>query len=268
MRDKFIRRDLLADENFVSYVGIPLVIKGKIKGVLEIFHRSPLKPAPGWIKFLETLAGQAAIAIDNSQLFQDVQRTNSELIVAYDATIEGWVSALDLRYKESKGHSERVTRMTLQLARLMGIRDEKLIHIRRGALLHDIGKMVVPDHVLMNTGELSPGHQELIRRHPQYAYDILSPIHYLKEALEIPYCHHERWNGTGYPRGLKEEQIPLSARIFGVVDTWDSLTSDRPYRAAWSKSNALDYIVKHSGIYFDPRVVEVFLKYLGDMEAA
>jgi len=266
IRDKFSRLDLLAAENFVAYIGVPLIVKGRIKGVLEIFHRSPLKPDAGWLKFLETLAGQAAIAIDNSFLFQDVQRSNNELVVAYDATIEGWVSALDLRYKEAKGHSERVTQMTLKLACLMGIRDEKLVHIRRGALLHDIGKMVVPDHVLMNTGELSGGYQELIRQHPQYAYDILSPIHYLREALDIPYCHHERWDGSGYPRGLTGEQIPLAARIFTVVDVWDSLTSHRPYRSAWSKPKTLEYIAQHSGSYFDPRVVEVFLKYISDLD--
>jgi len=205
--DKFVRRELLAGENFVSYIAVPLIIKGKVKGMLETFNRTPLKPDLHWLKFLETLAGQTAIAIDNSILYQDVQRSNIELIVAYDATIEGWARALDFRYKETEGHTQRVTEMTLGLARQMGIKEERLIHIRRGAILHDIGKMGVPDHILVNTGKLTPQNLESIRKHPQFAYEMLSPIKYLKDALEIPYCHHERWNGTGYPRGMKGAQI-------------------------------------------------------------
>ena len=187
--------------------------------------------------FLETLAGQAAITIDQTQLFEDLQRANLELIIAYDATIEGWARAMDLRDKETENHTRRVTELTLTLAKALGIKDSEILHIRRGALLHDIGKMGVPDNILLKEGKLTEEEWVLMRRHPQFAYEMLQPIKYLRQALDIPYCHHEKWDGTGYPRGLKGEQIPLAARIFAVVDVWDAITSDRPYRKAWTKKS-------------------------------
>lgn len=247
-------------EGFVSYYGIPLINKGKVNGVLEIFHRAPLRPDPEWMSFFETLAGQAAIAIDNATLFQKLQRSNLELGLAYNATIEGWSRALDLRDKETEGHTQRVTEMTLKLARYMGMPEEQLVHIHRGVLLHDIGKMGAPDSILLKPGPLTEEEWEIMRRHPQLAYDWLAPISFLQQALEIPYCHHEKWNGMGYPRGLKGEEIPLSARIFAVADVWDALTNDRPYRKAWSKEEALEYIRGNSGRHFDPQVVEAFLE--------
>ena len=249
-----------SQEGFVSYYGVPLITKGKLVGVLEIYHRSPLDPDYEWVNYLKLLAGQIAIAIDNISLFDDLQRTNVDLTLAYDATIEGWAHALELKDMETEGHSRRVVKMTMDLARIMGISGEKLAHVRRGALMHDIGKMGIPDSILLKSGKLSDDEWEIMRQHPVYALNWLSRIQYLEPALEIPYSHHERWDGTGYPRGIKGEQIPLAARIFAVVDVWDALTADRPYRKAWSNKKALDHIQKESGKHFDPQVVEVFLK--------
>jgi PAS domain S-box-containing protein len=249
---------LWAGEQFAAYYGVPLIAKGKVKGVLEVFHRAPFQPGPSWISFLETLAGQAAIAIDNAQLFENLQRSNVDLALAYDATIEGWSRALDLRDKETEGHTQRVTETTERLALVMGLSGGELVHIRRGALLHDIGKMGVPDTILFKPGPLTDAEWVVMRKHPQYAYDMLSPIAYLRPALDIPYCHHEMWDGTGYPRGLKGEQIPLVARIFAVVDVWDALRSDRPYRPAWPEGKVRDHIRSLAGTHFDPRAVEAF----------
>jgi HD-GYP domain-containing protein (c-di-GMP phosphodiesterase class II) len=255
----FARAALLKDEDFVEYFGVPLIAKGLLKGVLEIFHRAPINPDLEWTNYLETLGGQAAIAIDNAQLFEGMQKSNLELIAAYDATIAGWSHAMDLRDKETEGHSQRVTELTLQLADIMGFSEQEKVHIRRGALLHDIGKLGVPDHILLKAGKLTEDEWASMRRHPTSAFEMLSPISYLRLALDIPYCHHEKWDGTGYPRGLKGEQIPLAARIFAVADVWDALTSDRPYRPAWTEEKTLEYIREQSGQHFDPNVVAVFL---------
>lgn len=253
------RAKMIIEENFVSYLSIPLIAKGNVVGLLEIFQRSRLDVSDEWFDFIETLAGQAAIAINNAQLFKDLQQTNQELIRMYDSTLEGWVYALDLRDKETEGHSQRVVELTVQLARMMGIPNEELIHVRRGALLHDIGKIGVTDSILLKPGELNEREWDIMKKHPEYAYHMLYPINFLRPALEIPYCHHERWDGTGYPRGLKGEEIPLSARVFAVVDVWDALRSDRPYRKAWSQKAALDYVKSQAGIQFDPEVVQKFL---------
>ncbi len=252
--------DIFENENFVSQFAIPLIAKGQVQGVLHICLRSALTPDSEWTSFLTTLAGQTAIAVDNAHMFEDLQRSNLELRLAYDATIQGWSNALDLRDEDTEGHSQRVTELTLQLASAMNVPETQLEHIRRGALLHDIGKIAIPDSILRKPAALTPKEWDIMRRHPLYAYDLLSPIEYLQPALDIPYCHHEKWDGTGYPRGLKGEQIPLAARIFAVADVWDALTSDRPYRKAWSKSKALDYIREQAGKHFDPKVVEAFLK--------
>ena len=211
-------------------------------------------------RLASTLAGQAAIALENTSLFNDLQRSNSELMLAYETTLEGWSRALDLRDKETEGHTQRVTEMTVNLARNFGLSEAELVDVRRGGLLHDIGKMGVPDHILLKPGELTAEERKLMRMHPVYAYDLLSHIAYLHTALDIPYCHHEKWDGSGYPRGLKGDQIPLVARIFAVVDVWDALTSDRPYRPAWTKEKAREHIRALSGTHFDPKIVELFLK--------
>ncbi len=247
-------------EGFLAYSGAPLIAKGEIKGVLEVYHRTPHQPEPEWVNLLETLASQAAIAIDNAQLFNGLQQSNNELALAYDATIAGWSRAMDLRDKETEGHTQRVTDLTLKLARAMNISESQLTHIRRGALLHDIGKMGVPDHILLKNDQLTDDEWEKMRKHPEFAYEMLSSIRYLQPALDIPYCHHEKWDGTGYPRGLKGEEIPLVARIFAIVDVWDALINDRPYRLAWTEKQVLEYIQDQSGKYFDPQVVQVFLK--------
>jgi HD-GYP domain-containing protein (c-di-GMP phosphodiesterase class II) len=251
---------ILKEEKFKSYYAYPLITKGELKGVLEVFSRSALHVSQEWINFFEILAGQAAIAIDNVSLFENLERSNFELTLAYDKTIEGWSKALDLRDRETEGHTRRVTDLTLKLAQHFGLTRTEIINLRRGSLLHDIGKIGIPDHILLKPGKLTEDEWVVMRQHPQYAYDMLASVEYLRPALEIPYCHHEKWDGTGYPRGLKGEEIPISARIFSVADVWDALTSHRPYRLAWSKEQALDYIKSQSGTHFDPKIVEAFLK--------
>ena len=259
-REKFSRPDLLAEEKFVSHSVAPLIVKGQIKGVLEVFTRKRLDPTKEWLDFFETMATQAAIAIDNATLFDDLQRSNIELKLAYDATIEGWSRALDLRDKETEGHTQRVTEMTLRLATKFELSNMEKLELRRGALLHDIGKMGVPDAILLKPGELTEAEWAVMRLHPTYAYQMLEPISYLRGALDIPYCHHEKWDGSGYPRGLIGEQIPLAARIFAVVDVFDALVYDRPYRPAWSKADVHQYIREQAGKHFDPDVVSAFLE--------
>ncbi|GAB4477077.1 MAG: hypothetical protein Kow0088_15490 [Anaerolineales bacterium] len=254
------RQSLFKAEGFRSYVGIPLLAKGQMVGILEIFRRSPKLVPPEELEFLETLAGQAAIAIDNATLFFDLQQTNTQLSLAYDSTLEGWARALELRDNETEGHSRRVTDMTIKLAQLLGVPESEWIHIRRGSLLHDIGKMGISDKILHKAGPLTEAEWEIMKQHPVFAYHLLQPIHFLQKALDIPYCHHEHWDGSGYPQGLRGEQIPLAARIFAVVDVYDALCSDRPYRKAWSKEAALAYVKDQAGKLFDPRVVEAFLE--------
>ena len=267
--DGLRRATLLPQERFVSYYAVPLIAKGQVKGVLEIFHRSALPSLPSagqgrdggdWLEFLEMLAGQAAIAIDNATLFRGLQHSDIELALAYDTTLEGWAKALELRDSETEGHTRRVTEMTLRIARAMGVSQTELVHVRWGAILHDIGKIGISDTILLKPGPLTDEEWEIMRHHPVYAYQLLSPIAYLRPALDIPYCHHEKWDGTGYPRGLKGEQIPRAARIFAVADVWDALLSGRPYRPAWPEEKALEYIREQAGKHFDPQVVEVFLE--------
>ncbi len=255
---------LLGAEKFVGYICLPLIVKGKAIGVLEVFQRSVVKRDQEWLDFLTSLAGQAAIAIDNASLFENLQRTNTELTLAYDATIEGWSRAMDLRDEETEGHTRRVVDMTIRMARAMDIPEREIIHMRYGAQLHDIGKLGVPDHVLLKKEGLTETEWTIMKQHPQFAYEMLRPIAYLHRSIDIPYCHHEKWDGSGYPRGLSGEQIPLAARIFAVVDVWDALTSDRPYRAAWPADKARAYIQSEAGRYFDPIVVEKFLTLITD----
>ena len=252
-------RALMGVEGFVTHVATPLVAKGQVVGVLEIFHRAVLNADKEWLNYLETLAGQAAISIDSATLLNSLRRSNTELELAYDATLEGWSRALDLRDKETEGHTQRVTAATVDLARAMGMPDSEIVHLRRGAILHDIGKIGIPDAILLKPGPLTEEEWVVMRKHPQYAYEMLAPIAYLHPALDIPYCHHEKWDGSGYPRGLKGEQIPLSARIFAVVDVDDALGSDRPYRPAWPVQRVRQYVREQSGVHFDPAVAEAYL---------
>jgi putative nucleotidyltransferase with HDIG domain len=249
-------------EGFVSYYGVPLIAQGNIKGVLEIFHRAAFEGDPEWISLLDTLAAQATIAINTAELFRNLKQSNTELELAYDSTIEGWSRALDLRDKETKGHTQRVTEIAVLLARQMGIPEAELVHVQRGALLHDIGKMGTPDPILLKPGPLTDAEWAIMRQHPTIAFELLLPIVYLRPALDIPYSHHEKWDGTGYPRGLKGEQIPLPARIFAIVDVWDALRSTRPYRGAWPEDKVRENLKEQSGKRFDPKVVEAFLNLL------
>ncbi|MGB9754905.1 MAG: hypothetical protein C0183_08095 [Roseiflexus castenholzii] len=256
-------RDQMLAAAFATYFAVPLQARDEIKGVLEILQRASFTPDEHWWTFLEALAMQAAIAIDTSSLFEDLRRTHAELKQSYDATIAGWSRALDLRDRETEGHSERVTELTLRLARWMGIPEDQIEHIRRGALLHDIGKMGVPDHILLKPGPLSVNEWAIMRQHPVYAFRWLSAIPFLQPALDIPYAHHERWDGSGYPRGLRGEQIPLAARIFAVVDVWDALRSDRPYRSAWTEEQTIAHLQSLAGTHFDPAAVAAFLDMIG-----
>ena len=249
----------LNGEGFRSHFCTPLVAKGLVKGVLELFHRQRLDPDPEWMEFFETLAGQTAIAIDSAEMFERLNRANAELLAAYDQTLEGWVRALDLRDRETEGHTERVTEMSVVLAQALDISGEELLNVQRGARLHDIGKMAVPDGILLKPGQLTDDERQVMARHPVFAKEMLSGIPFLRPALDIPYCHHEHWDGGGYPRQLRGEEIPQSARIFTIIDVWDALSYDRPYRKAWPRQQVIDYIRDQRGALFDPRMVEAFL---------
>lgn len=256
----------LEDEGFVAYLGIPLISRDRLHGVLELFHRKPLNLESEQMEFLESLVSTTAIAIDNARLIEDLRRTNTELIQAYDETILGWSLALEMRDSSTENHTRRVTEMTVRLAQAMGISGDELIQIRRGAILHDIGKMAIPDHILRKTGPLTEEEAAIMRLHPLFARQMLEAIAFLRPALAIPTYHHERWDGTGYPFGLKGEEIPLPARIFAVVDVWDALRHDRAYRSAWPEEQVRAYIREAAGTHFDPHVVEVFLRLLDELK--
>ena len=253
------RARLFRDAGFNSYYAIPLIAKGQVKGVLEVFSQLPFKVTGDWINFFTMLSTQAAIAIDNGELFDNLQRSNMDLMVAYDSTLEGWASALELRDEETEGHARRVTEMTERLALAIGVQGQELNNIRRGALLHDIGKMGIPDQILLKPGPLTEDEWKVMRTHPELAYKLIAPISFLRSAIDIPYCHHEKWDGSGYPRKLKGEEIPLSARLFAIIDVWDALSSDRPYRKAWDEKKVYDHLLSQSGSHFDPSILNIFL---------
>ena len=267
---------LLIEEGFKYYCGNPLIAKGKLVGVLELFHRQDINPDKEWEEFFKTLSGQAALAIENAQLIEGLEtanndlsrvnneliKANSDLIQAYDETIEGLAMALSLRDDETEYHSRRVTKLTLALAEKLNFTTEELTNIRRGTMLHDIGKIGIPDSILLKPGSLTDDERRIIQQHPVHAYSMLKNIGYLKSALDIPYLHHEKWDGSGYPNGLKGDLIPLSARLFAVVDVYDALTSKRPYRDAWTREASIAYIQEQSGKHFDPEIIQVFLTYI------
>lgn len=248
-----------------SIMCAPLKIKNQLIGVIYVDNRARAGIFQEHdLNMISAFANQAAVAIDNAQLFDNLQEKNRELEDAYQATLEGWVHALDMRDKETEGHTQRVTILTQRLARLMGIDGDELVHITRGALLHDIGKMAIPDKILLKPGALTEEERDLIQQHPIYAYEMLRKINFLLPAIDIPYCHHEKWDGTGYPRGLRGEDIPFSARIFPVIDVYDALISDRPYRKGLPQQEVLVHICEDSGKHFDPLVVDAFMS-LGDL---
>lgn len=253
------RARALCAEGFRSYAAVPLMARGRPAGVLELLHRRSFDPDSGWMDLLEALVGQTAIALDNAMLSDALKRANEELGRAYDATLEGWARALDLRDKETEGHCRRVADLAVRLATQLGIGGQDLLDLRRGALLHDIGKMAVPDAILLKPGPLTDDEWMLMREHPRFAFEMLAPIPFLAGALAIPYCHHERWDGTGYPNRLRGEEIPAAARIFAVADLWDALGSRRVYREAWPVERVRGHIRGLSGTHLEPRVVEAFL---------
>jgi HD-GYP domain-containing protein (c-di-GMP phosphodiesterase class II) len=255
----FTRANHFTEEGFHVYFGMPLISRGEVKGVLEVFQRSPLAPDRKWLRLLETISNQIGIAVDNSLLLEKLDRSNKELASAYNATIEGLSSALELRDHETDGHTRRVAEMTVRLAERMGFPTIELEVLRQGALLHDIGKVGIPDSILLKPSALTSDEWEVMKQHPLYASKVIGGIDHLKPAIDIPLYHHEKWDGTGYPKGLHKEEIPLQARIFSVVDVYDALTSNRPYRPAWPKADALSYIGSQAGQHFDPSVVDSFL---------
>ncbi|MDI6783937.1 MAG: PAS domain-containing protein [bacterium] len=261
----FIQANHFLQEEFATYFAVPLLAKGQVKAVLELFERTPFTPSQEWLDFLEALTGQVSIAIDNAELFDSLQHANLDLRLAYDATIEGWSHALDLRDKETEGHTLRVTEITEKLGQKIGLPNSELIHLRRGALLHDIGKMGVPDSILLKPGALSEAEWVIMKKHPLYAYELLYPTTYLRPAVDIPFCHHEKWDGTGYPRGLKGDQIPIAARLFAPIDVWDALRSDRPYRPAWQEEKVIAYLQEQAGKHFEKHIVDQFILLLQEL---
>lgn len=260
----YVTREFVSDPNVTSpTIGlipagwggacVPIRAGKRVIGVLLVSVRLPRQINPDEVNLLTTLAEIGGSAIHRARLHESLE-------ASYDTTLEGWSRALDLRDKETEGHTQRVAAITLRLAQAIGVAPEKLVHIRRGALLHDIGKMAIPDGILFKPGPLNDEERAIVREHPMHAFEMLSPIEYLKNALDIPLYHHEKWDGTGYPRGLAREEIPIAARIFAVVDVWDALLSTRAYREGWEEPRVRAYIREQSGIHFDPRVVEEFMR--------
>ena len=278
--DLFIVPDAAADARYQDnpfvtgatgvrfYAGVPLLTADHhLLGALEIMDRRPRQLQPRHIAGLRALARRVMARLeeqrtqrDHAAAVADMREANEELSQAYDTTLESLAKALDQRDQEVEGHLERVADITVRLARAMGVPEAELVHTRRGALLHDIGKMRIPDSILLKPGALNDAEWEIMHLHPVYAREMLWPISLLRPALDIPYSHHERWDGDGYPRGLKGDEIPLAARVFAVVDVWDALQSTRPYRQGWSPERVAEYVGKRSGLDFDPMVVDVFLK--------
>jgi putative nucleotidyltransferase with HDIG domain len=252
--------DLDLNGDMTAIACVPLIAQEQTIGVIWVGKRSAINAND--LRLLTAIADIAANAIHRANILENLQHTNLELSRSYDETIQGWSSALDLRDRETEGHTLRVADLTLKLAQVVGIGEPELVQIRRGSLLHDIGKMGIPDAILHKPGPLDPAEWEIMRQHPDYAYRLLSPIAYLRPALDIPYCHHEKWDGSGYPRGLKGEEIPLAARLFALVDVWDALRSDRPYRMAYNPETAIQYIREQAGKHFDPLAAQIFLDYI------
>ena len=260
--DAFAQLTGLTNEDFVAYVAAPLVVNDQVEGVLELWNREKLDPNATWLYALEQIAEKGAITLGNVMRVRRLQRTNVDLAQAYDATIDAWSQALELRDYEPKGHTLRVTEMVVDFARLIGLSEPELVNIRRGARLHDMGKMGIPDQILLKPGALTAEEWTIMYRHPLIAYEYLSPVEFLTPALDIPRYHHEKWDGTGYPYGLQGADIPLAARIFALVDVWDSLRSDRPFRKGWPEDKVKQHIYDRAGKHFDSDLADKFLKLL------
>ncbi|MBK6791965.1 MAG: tetratricopeptide repeat protein [Anaerolineales bacterium] len=246
-----------------SLIAMPIIVDKRTVMVLVVGFDTKREFTDADINLATTLAASLSQIFENAHLYQSLVAAHDTLSKAYDATIEGWAKILELHDLETEGHARRVTEQTIKLAQAFGVSNDEIIHIRRGALLHDIGKLGIPDQIILKNGSLTEEEWEIMRKHPQFAYEMLANIEYLKPALEIPYCHHEKWDGSGYPQGLRGEQIPLAARLFSVVDVWDALRSDRPYRKGWSDEEVYEYIRSLSGKQFDPKAMEAFLTMMG-----
>lgn len=258
--DRYIPGSIQGD-GLIDYYAVPLFANDSLRGVLEVYDRSS-HPDADWRNYLETLAGQAAIAIAQSTLLADLKDANREMSEAYEATLKGWSRALSMRDRETDDHTQRVVELSLKLAQCMGLSGGQLIHFQRGAILHDIGKMGIPNEILLKPGPLSEEEWLVMRKHPLYAQLLISPVRYLEAAMPIPLYHHEWWNGNGYPFGLHGSEIPIEARIFAIIDVWDALRSDRPYRKGLSDEEAFQYLLRQCGTQFDPEVVRVFIEML------
>lgn len=245
-------------KGFSGIAGVPLMAKGEIIGSLVIGSKQHFSEND--LRLLKAIGDLTSSAIHRADLFEQNAQQTEELRHAYDSTLEGWALALELRDKETQGHSVRIAKMTMRLAKRLNIPEEQMENIRRGALLHDIGKLAVPDTILLKNGPLTSEEWVIMQKHPTYAYEMLSQIKFFKGAIDIPYCHHEWWDGSGYPRGLEGKNIPLASRIFCIVDVWDALTSNRPYREAWKKDEALAHIINQAGTHFDPDIVNEFIQ--------
>jgi hypothetical protein len=252
--DEGIPQEALPSEHFA-----PIIVGGKVKGVLAVFLSRKARIPPNWFVLFDAIANQTGLALDYNDIYNDLQRTYRDLEVSYEATLESWCRALDLRDQETEGHSQRVTSLSMALAARLDLGDEAISAVRKGALLHDVGKIGIPDNVLNKPGALDAAEWELMRRHPRIGHDMIAGVPYLSGALEITLHHHEHWDGSGYPDGLAGTSIPVAARLFSIVDVFDALTSDRPYRSAWNKEKALDYLKAQKGIQFDPEILDVFI---------
>jgi GAF domain-containing protein len=263
---EFGHQPMMREEGFTAYYAAPLIAHGQVRGALEIFRRSPGETDPDWVELLESLAMQGAIAIENTESFQNLQRAHSEMALLCDSSIESWSRAVDLRAREAEGHGERVSELAVRTAEKMGIPSEQIQSVRRGALLHDIGKLGIPDEILWKPASLSEAEWRVVRQHPKFAEHLLAPIDFLRSALDIPKFHHERWDGAGYPFGLSGTDIPLPARIFAVIDAWDSMQARRPFRQAFSETETIEHIKQSAGNRYDPDVVSMFLRILCEQE--
>ena len=242
-----------------SSISVPVKNERGTSGVFTLAVKDPSRITKELVQFVEMFGSYCGIVLGRSEQIQELRQAKDEVAQAYDETLRGWARALGYRDSETFEHTERVTELSSALGKALGLEEHQLEALRRGAILHDIGKIGIPDAILGKPGALTEEEQAVMRTHAAFAYELLKPIDFLKDAVVVPYCHHEHWDGSGYPRGLKGEQIPLLARIFIVADVYDALTSDRPYRAAWTKEQTLDYMRSQSGKIFDPHIVEVFL---------
>jgi response regulator RpfG family c-di-GMP phosphodiesterase len=262
----------MARERFTTYYGLPLLVKGELQGVLEIFIRTNLANDLEWLDFLDTLAGQAAIAIFNADLLENLKQSRQNLEQAYDDTIFALARAIDAHDQQTEEHSRRLHDLTGKLAARVGMSEQEIYYARIGALLHDIGKIGIPTELIQKKGPLTELDREILNSHTLLSERILGEVEYLRPALDIPRYHHERYDGSGYPHRLKGNDIPLAARIFAIADVWDALVNARPYRSGkdtvWSKERAINYLIAQKGKYFDPQLVDLFLELLNRPDQA